>query len=65
MDEDSFIETWVNYGLIVRLPFKDISILKEFCKEKGIRVIFDKASLSHIIIKEVSPSGNLKDDSQA
>ena len=62
--EEELMNTWVNYGIVIRLPFKDIHKIIEFCKDNDIRVIYNKASLSHLLIKELPPSGNSKDDTE-
>ena len=56
MKED-FIDTWVNYALLVKLPFKTIDRLKEFLHQEDIHLIYDKVSIGKIQIKAIEPSG--------
>jgi len=53
-------DTYVNYALVMRLPFGQIQDLKRFCIENDFNLIYDKASLRRLIIKESIPSGNLE-----
>ena len=62
MKEDELLDIWTNYALIVRLPYREIEKLKDYCKENKIVIIFDKPSPYHLIVKEIVPSGNIKDE---
>jgi len=56
MNNLDMMDTWVNYALVVRIPFNDIQKFKDFCKENDIKVIYAKASLKHLIVSEELPS---------
>jgi len=58
MNEEELLHAWVNYGIVCRIPFNEIPKIKEFFKDSGYKVIFDKVSLNHIILQEEFPSGN-------
>jgi len=56
--EDEFGETWVTYGVIMRLPFKEIKHIQQILKDRGMHV-YDRISIGRLIIKEeIPPSGS-------
>lgn len=59
MDIDSLGDTWISYGVIVKLPLKETTHIKEYLKEKGV-FVYDKVSLGRLILREETPqpSGN-------
>ena len=55
--EKDFGETWVTYGIIMRVPFRNINVIQQFLKDKAT-FVYDKASIGKLIIKEQAPSGS-------
>jgi hypothetical protein len=62
MKED-FMDTWVNYAILMKLPFKDISKVRELLDQEYIHLIYDKVSIGKIQIKAIEPSGQ-QDESE-
>jgi len=53
--ENELLDMYCNYAIVVRLQYKQISDIKEFFEDNGIREIYDRASLGRIYLKEETP----------
>ena len=53
-EENDFLSTFFNYGLVVKGDFKDITLLKEFISKEGynLKVIYQKVSTNPLKIVE-------------
>lgn len=47
-------DTWVSFGVVMRLPLKETTHIEEYLRAKGVYV-YDKVSLGKLILKEQSP----------
>ena len=59
MLDKEYEDMWINYGLIARLPLKEVKAIKSFLEENNIKLVYDKVSIGHLLIKEKYPSGSL------
>ena len=53
-------KVWISYGVILKMPIDEIHELKNYLKEKGYYIHFDKKSPYRLFLKEeFHPSGNI------
>ncbi len=51
MEDEDILDTWCNYGIVIRIPYGKTKELKEWCRQKGYRVFYDIPTLKYIQIK--------------